>query len=301
MIFVRQQQPTASCNGRFTPYAHPQLFFVTPKETKATDETASKDKPAAALQETKSRVLPQKPNVYVTDNKDDYRLSFDLPGVKSQDLTIEVDNGVLHVTAERKAAGVTVAKFAEHFAIDETLVDVTKMEADLSDGVLTLTVPKKEEGKPFTIPITAAEPPADSEDLSLSLDIPGVKVADLKVVFHKGELLIAAERKKKGDAVSKIRRMFTLKESAIEALKMKAYLIDGVLTITVPKKAAKPAKKIAIGAEPTKPTIEEQKDREIVIVETAEDDEEEQKVSVSSEDSKNKEWHHVIEENDTEA
>lgn len=83
------------------------------------------------------------------------RLSIDVPGVKAQDMKVEVVDNSLRVSGERKDAG-SESKFSKMFTIDPSLFDVSKIKANLDNGVLTLTMPKhaKEEPRAHTIAIT---------------------------------------------------------------------------------------------------------------------------------------------------
>ena len=197
-------------------------------------------------------------NVYIEDTEDKYTISFDLPGVKIQDVKLQVKDSVLHVTAERKAGDKTVAKLAQHFALDENLVDPALLRASLTDGVLTITAPKKEEPAPVVVSIQTSEPPAvDEAGLHLTLDVPGIKASDMKVEFHKGKLSVSGERIKtsvqgKRQIVSKVNRYFQIKEKLLDSLKIQAFLSDGVLTVTAPPKPVAPAKQIEIPASTSK-------------------------------------------------
>jgi HSP20 family protein len=96
--------------------------------------------------------------------RDDDRLvlSFDLPGYRAEDIELTVDRGVLHLTAERAALtgdDVQVLR-RERFAgrVGRTLrlgdrYDGDSVEADFTDGVLTITLPVREAAKPRRIEI----------------------------------------------------------------------------------------------------------------------------------------------------
>ncbi|GKY99306.1 hypothetical protein MPSEU_000885700 [Mayamaea pseudoterrestris] len=228
-------------------------------------------------------------NVYIEDTKDKYTISFDVPGVKIQDVKLQVKDSVLHVTAERKAGETTIAKFSQHFALDESLIDSDKLSARLTDGVLTISAPKKEEPAPQVISVTSSEPTDINEDgLVLTVDVPGIKSSDLKIEFHKGKLSINGERTKvnhhgKRQVVSKVNRHYHIKENQIDTSKIQAFLADGVLTVAAPPKAALPAKQIEIptsagqienGPTEGSDTDKDKKEAEEVVVETVTNDDE---------------------------
>jgi len=89
------------------------------------------------------------------EDKDNYFVSLDLPGIRKEDLEIEAQDQVLTVTAHRKV-GFGEAK--ETFTVRRSLslpedVDAEKINAALADGVLSLTLPKREETKPKQLKI----------------------------------------------------------------------------------------------------------------------------------------------------
>ncbi|QSQ10882.1 Hsp20/alpha crystallin family protein [Myxococcus landrumensis] len=90
-------------------------------------------------------------------------LHLDIPGVDAKDIQVTVERDVLTVKAERKAQplaeGVNVRRqeraqggFTRSFSLPET-VDATQVEARYEQGVLTLTLPRREESKPRVIEV----------------------------------------------------------------------------------------------------------------------------------------------------
>jgi HSP20 family protein len=93
----------------------------------------------------------------VNSREDDkaYYLEVDLPGVKKEDISLTVENGVLTVCGERKSkeevkeenyykVESNYGKFSRSFSLPKT-IDDNKIEAKTQDGVLELTIPKREE------------------------------------------------------------------------------------------------------------------------------------------------------------
>lgn len=97
----------------------------------------------------------------------------------------------------------------------------------------------------------------DDNAYTVHADIPGVKKDDIHVSIEGNQVSISAETKmekeeKKGEKVlrseryvGKVARSFTLAHEVDEA-KSQAKYNDGVLELTLPKKAASSAKKLAI-------------------------------------------------------
>jgi Molecular chaperone (small heat shock protein) len=87
------------------------------------------------------------PRYDIGENDKSMELSFDLPGVHASDisLTLTDRNTVLKITASRKHkqhGQIVSTEFDQMFTIDPTVLDVDKIEASLSDGVLVVSVPK---------------------------------------------------------------------------------------------------------------------------------------------------------------
>jgi|KBSSwiStaDraftv2_1062776.scaffolds.fasta_scaffold841084_2 HSP20 family protein len=101
-----------------------------------------------------------RPPVDIAENESGFTLFADLPGVSKQDLTIRVDGdtlvieGVLNApTPERMDLIYGEAQFSAYrrqFTLSREL-DCSKIEANLNNGVLKLTIPKTEEAKPRRI------------------------------------------------------------------------------------------------------------------------------------------------------
>ncbi|WP_394842711.1 Hsp20/alpha crystallin family protein [Pendulispora brunnea] len=100
---------------------------------------------------------------------DDERALFvvDVPGVKSEDLDITVDGRVLTIKGSRKFNGPAQSKntqavlgrsygsFSRAFTLPDDL-DATNLTAELSDGVLSIRIPKLEAAKPRRIQVSVA-------------------------------------------------------------------------------------------------------------------------------------------------
>jgi HSP20 family protein len=112
-------------------------------------------------------------DVIVTD--DQVTVHMDVPGVKRENLEIELENDVLTVRGERaypyeseKAAWQRVERGFGRFERDLRVpkgLDPDTVDASLADGVLTLHIPKAEPLKPRRIeihPSEAREPEAST-------------------------------------------------------------------------------------------------------------------------------------------
>ena len=97
------------------------------------------------------------PAVNISENETGFDIELAAPGLKKDDFKINLDKNLLTVSAEVKKDEAAEAKqyskkefgyqsFSRTFTLPES-VDQTKIEAAYADGVLTLTVAKKEEAK----------------------------------------------------------------------------------------------------------------------------------------------------------
>ena len=103
------------------------------------------------------------PAFEVKETLDSFVLRADLPGVEEKDLDVAVHNSVLTVSGSRQAEerreGESFAlyerqygSFSRSFALPE-MADGERIDAQLANGVLTLTVAKRAEAKPRKISI----------------------------------------------------------------------------------------------------------------------------------------------------
>lgn len=104
-------------------------------------------------------------DVYETDN--DLVFVADLPGVNSSDIDVRVENQTLTIAGERKFERQEANKgfhriersygnFVRSFAVPN-LFDTDKVAAAYKDGVLTVTLAKKEAAKPRQVKVEVKE------------------------------------------------------------------------------------------------------------------------------------------------
>jgi HSP20 family protein len=98
----------------------------------------------------------------ITEDGDNFYLTLELPGVTRDNVRIWVEDSVLAINGEKKDSLAEkdvrrlserrFGKFEKSFRLPR-LVDVSRIEADFKDGILTITVPKSAEAKPKDIKI----------------------------------------------------------------------------------------------------------------------------------------------------
>lgn len=100
------------------------------------------------------------PAVDVFEDGDAIFVQAELPGLRLEDVTVNVENDVLTLSGERKSEreeGHHVRErwygaFARSFKLPRT-IDVEKIDATLKDGVLTVKLPKRDSIKPRKIEV----------------------------------------------------------------------------------------------------------------------------------------------------
>jgi HSP20 family protein len=104
---------------------------------------------------------PWSPAVDIYENENELVLKADVPEVDPKNIGIQIENGTLTLKGERKFEEQNTGKgfhrversygsFVRAFSLPET-IDGEKVKADYKNGVLTVTIAKKEVAKPRTI------------------------------------------------------------------------------------------------------------------------------------------------------
>ena len=102
-------------------------------------------------------------NVDIAENKDEFEVSAELPGLKKDEIHISFKEGALIIEGERKEEGEEkdknfhrterrYGKFCRTFNLGNR-VKVDAIDASYKDGVLKVRLPKVEEVKPKEIPV----------------------------------------------------------------------------------------------------------------------------------------------------
>ena len=110
------------------------------------------------------------PAVDIHETEQELVVKADLPGVKPEDLDVRVENNLLTIRGERKfekkvneqnylRVERSYGSFSRSFSLANT-VNTEAIKADYKDGVLTLSIPKREEAKPKQIKVQVGTPAA---------------------------------------------------------------------------------------------------------------------------------------------
>ena len=106
---------------------------------------------------------PWAPPVDIFETDNELVLKADLPDVKMQDIDIQIENGTLTLKGERKfekdeknkgfhRIERSYGSFVRYFTLPET-VNTENVQAEYQNGVLVVTLPKKEVAKPKTVKV----------------------------------------------------------------------------------------------------------------------------------------------------
>jgi HSP20 family protein len=104
------------------------------------------------------------PAIDVYQDKDQFTVVAEVPGMKKEDLNLTLHNGVLTISGERKREeksdqGFRSERFVGRFQRSITLpasVDATRVKASYQDGLLKVVLPKSEEAKPKQIEVAVS-------------------------------------------------------------------------------------------------------------------------------------------------
>ena len=104
------------------------------------------------------------PEVDIFENEKQINLLADMPGVAPNDVKIDLNDGLLSISGEVQPVEgkdesdvlieFEIGRYYRQFTLSE-VVDQSKIEAKLEDGVLRLTLPKAEKAIPRQIAVTA--------------------------------------------------------------------------------------------------------------------------------------------------
>lgn len=104
-----------------------------------------------------------KPTVDILENEKEFKILVYLPGISKEQIKIKIEKNNLTVLAlndvEKKLTSNFVlreselANYARTFTLSEEIINIENISAELSNGILELTLPKKEKAIPRTIEI----------------------------------------------------------------------------------------------------------------------------------------------------
>jgi HSP20 family protein len=134
------------------------------RETRTDVQKAEKENVATVPEQTRPGPV-YSPVVDIFENESSITVFADMPGVKAQDLKVDLRESVLTLTAQvtppetdREADVLREYEsgmFFRQFSLSET-IDQAKIDAQLNDGVLRLELPKVEKARSRQISVRSA-------------------------------------------------------------------------------------------------------------------------------------------------
>ena len=106
------------------------------------------------------------PPVDIAEEKDRILITAELPGFREDEVSVQIEDGMLTLSGERKFEKETDGKsyhrversygqFVRSFSLPNN-VDRERIKANFTNGLLQVELPKREDAKPRTIKITGA-------------------------------------------------------------------------------------------------------------------------------------------------
>ena len=102
----------------------------------------------------------------VQENETVSKVQMDVAGFKAHELSVKLDGGILSIAGERTNSFAHKSRFNHSFLLDESSLETGQLVADLSEGVLTISVPKKAVLEDREIIITSSEAERDALNLT---------------------------------------------------------------------------------------------------------------------------------------
>ena len=120
------------------------------------------------------------PSVDIYENKDQIVLEAELPGMKQEDFDLSIENNVITLRGERKFEKTdetdnyhrverSYGSFTRSFTLPQT-VSAEGASAEYSNGVLRVTLPKREETKARRIQVTGTNAGATQKTIDTTAD-----------------------------------------------------------------------------------------------------------------------------------
>jgi HSP20 family protein len=117
----------------------------------------------------KANLTPWAPAVDIFETEQNLVVKADLPELKPEELDIRVENNILTIRGERKFENKvnennylrverSYGSFSRSFSLANT-VNTEAIQAEYKNGVLTLSIPKREEAKPKQIKVRLENAP----------------------------------------------------------------------------------------------------------------------------------------------
>ncbi len=135
------------------------LYFANPNALMEARRRAMRRMVADSFENERVMTFP----VELSQTDEEYTLKAMLPGLSAEEVNIEINNSILSIDGEYKVAENSetpligefpAGRFSRSFELSDAVL-ADKIEASMSNGILTVRIPKAEEAKPRTIKVVA--------------------------------------------------------------------------------------------------------------------------------------------------
>lgn len=98
------------------------------------------------------------PRVRITEDRDNFYIKMEMPGMEKEDIKLSVENNVLSISGMKKKEDkkedvnlitneIYYGEFCRSFTLSND-IKIDSIDADYKNGILNITLPKVEEAKP---------------------------------------------------------------------------------------------------------------------------------------------------------
>lgn len=179
-----------------------------------------------------TQALHAGPNLELHQDAAGYQVTLAVPGVRIEDLSIEVANSGMRIAAKQR-----------HVRFDRSLrlpkdADLEQVQANYADGLLSILVPRIAKTEPTQLVIQPADGMETDDGASgcyhFEVAAPGVRTEDLAVTLDGNVLRVAGETKGERHHAA-IDQTLRLREN-VDATRATVTYANGLLCFSVPLK-----------------------------------------------------------------
>jgi len=192
------------------------------------------------LEAMMSESLYHRQQHHVRELDDSYELTLQAPGVSADSVEVTLEDQTIKVVGENKRMRHAVEA---SFRLPRD-ADPATIQASTADGIITIMIGKRAPLEPTTITVST-EPASETDANGYTLNVmaAGISAADLLIQTRDGLIKIEGKTARTGALVDKVYNV----PSDGDAEKATAAHVDGILTLSIPRKPAN-MQKIAVNA-----------------------------------------------------
>ena len=138
------------------------LVVTIPKATTKNDNSAAASSSSSLVLDVSRKDHDEWKKAFNNNNDTDgdsskaKTITVEVPGVKSKDLQVDITNGIVSIVGTRKTGGVT-SRIVRRYQLDTDDLTVSGAAANLSDGILVVSIPVREKEPSRVVVVTENE------------------------------------------------------------------------------------------------------------------------------------------------